>query len=99
MTGGSYSLIGGFWGGVSAVQTPGAPLLTVQRNVLTGQVTVSWPQPADGWVLDQTPALSSVPSAIVWTQVGFPYQTNAGQISVSVPSPVGSRYYRLRRAQ
>ena len=95
MTGGSYSLIGGFWGGV--IQTPGAPLLAVRRDLLTGTVTVSWPQPADGWLLDQTPALSTVPSAIVWNQVGFPYQTNAGQISVTIPSPTGARYYRLRR--
>lgn len=97
MTGGTYSLIGGFWGGVSAIQTPGAPQLTVQRDLLTGAVTVSWPVPADGWVLDQTTALSSVPTSILWTQVGFPYQTNAGRISVSIPSPIGARYYRLRR--
>ena len=29
MTGGNYSLIGGFWSIVAAIQTPGAPLLTV----------------------------------------------------------------------
>lgn len=97
LTGGAYSLIGGFWSVVSAFQTPGAPLLTVKRDLQTGVVTVSWPAPAEGWILDQTPALAPVPASIAWTAVGSPYQTNAGQISVSVPSPTGNQFYRLRR--
>ena len=97
MTGGAYSLIGGFWSVVSAIQTPGAPLLTVRRNLLNGAVTVSWPQPADGWILDQTPALNSVPASIAWSLVTSPYQTNAGQISVTISSPTNNRFYRLRR--
>lgn len=97
LSGGNYTLVGGFWSIISAVQTPGAPLLSVTRNPLTGAVMVSWPLPADGWLLDETPGLASVPSAIVWSQVGFPYQTNATQISVTLPAPAGNRFYRLRR--
>jgi hypothetical protein len=97
MTAGPYSLIGGFWSVVSTVQTPGAPLLTVRRDIVTGAVTLSWPQPADGFLLDQTPALQPIPPAIAWTQVAFPYQTNGGQISVTIPSPTNNRFYRLRR--
>ena len=97
MSGGSYSLVGGFWGIVAAIQTPGAPLLTITRNPATAAVTVSWPKPADGWVLDQTGAVTSPPAAISWSQVAFPYQTNATSTSITVPSPSGNRFYRLRK--
>ena len=32
MSGGNFTLVGGFWGVVAAVQTPGAPYLTVTRT-------------------------------------------------------------------
>ena len=83
MGGGSYSLVGGFWGILAAVQTPGAPLLSVER--LGGNVRVFWPLPATGFLLDQTTALTSPPAAIVWSQVPFPYSTNATHISVALP--------------
>jgi hypothetical protein len=51
MSGGSYTLAGGFWGLVAAVQTRGAPWLTITRTD-TNTVLVSWPLPADGWVLE-----------------------------------------------
>ena len=93
MTGASYALDGGFWGFVGAVQTGGAPLLSVER--LGTSVRVFWPLPATGFVLDQTGALGGPPAS--WLQVGFPYHTNATHISITVPAPVGNRYYRLRR--
>ena len=97
MSGGNYSLVGGFWAIVAAIQTPGAPLLTITRDPATAAVTVSWPKSADGWVLDQTSVVTSPPAAISWSQVAFPYQTNASTISISVPSPTGNRFYRLRK--
>jgi hypothetical protein len=97
MTGGSYSLVGGFWSIVAAIQSPGAPQLTVTRNPVTGAVSISWPQPADGFLLDQATTLTAPPAAISWSQVGFPYQTNGGQISITLPAPAGNRYYRLRK--
>ncbi len=93
MTGASYALDGGFWGFVGAVQTAGAPLLSVER--LGTNVRVFWPLPATGFVLDQTGTLGGPPAS--WLQVGFPYQTNATHISITVPAPVGNRFYRLRR--
>jgi hypothetical protein len=48
MTGGSYSLTGGFWS-IYAVQTPGAPLLSIA--LLNHQAIVSWPTSATGWTL------------------------------------------------
>ena len=46
MSGGAYSLTGGFWSIIAAIQTPGSPLLTV---TLAGkQATISWNRPGDG---------------------------------------------------
>jgi len=48
MTGGNYSLTGGFWA-LYAVQTPGAPLLTITYS--GNQAIVSWPPSVTGWTL------------------------------------------------
>ena len=57
MTGGSYSVTGGFWS-LYTVQTPGAPLLTIR---LTGanSATVSWPSVSTGFVLQQNASLTT----------------------------------------
>src|SRR5262245_59786856 len=47
LSGGNFSLTGGFWSLISVVQTPGAPLLTIIRSNNT--VTVSWPSPSTGF--------------------------------------------------
>ena len=97
MSGGSFTLVGGFWS-IEVIQTPGAPLLTVARNLTTGAVTVSWTRPAQGWVLDETANMAAPPMAISWSPVSAAsYQTNATHISVTIPAPAGNRYYRLRR--
>jgi hypothetical protein len=49
MTGGSYSLTGGFWSLISVVQTPGAPLLTITYS--GNQAIVSWSPSVTGWTL------------------------------------------------
>ena len=95
LTGGVYSVTGGFWPGVTLVQTPEAPLLASEL-LPGGSVRIFWPLPATGFVLDQTTALASPPAAISWSQVAFPYATNATHISITVPPGVGSKFYRLR---
>ena len=96
MNGGAYSLTGGFWSLIAAVQTPGAPALTITRT--NGAVTVSWPNPSPGWVLDTSTTLVGSPPP--WNQVSAAqYQTNATDISVTVNPPVGSAFYRLRKPQ
>ena len=93
MAGGNYILDGGFWGIVLAIQTPGAPFLSITRS--NTSVIVSWPLPATGFFLDETTTLTGAPAP--WMQVGFPYQTNATHISITVPTPAGNKFYRLRR--
>jgi hypothetical protein len=91
---GTFSLAGGFWPGVTLVQTAEAPLLA--SELIPGGVRVFWPRPATGFVLDQTAALAAPAAAISWSQVSFPYQTNATHISITVPPGAGSAFYRLR---
>ena len=95
LAGGIYSLAGGFWEVVSAVQSAGAPPLSITNSA--GTITISWPAMADGFVLDQTGALVSPPAAVSWMPVSFPYQTNATRVSITVPLPAGSHFYRLRK--
>ena len=93
LSGGNYTLQGGFWGIIAAIQTPGMPHLYVTNMAST--VMVYWPLPGTDCVLEQTPVLTS--DSIPWTQVSFPYQTNASYIYITVPGPVGNKFYRLRR--
>ena len=96
MTGGAFAVTGGFWPGVNLVQTPGTPLLASEL-LPGGSVRVFWPLPATGFVLDQTPALTSAPATNIWIQVAWPYQTNATHIFITLPPEGFSQFYRLRR--
>lgn len=90
ISGGRYSLAGGFWNGVSLVQTLGAPMLAIER--VAGGVRVFWPLPATGWLLEQNLSATGV-----WSPVSFPYTTNSTAISITAPVSSGNRFYRLRK--
>jgi hypothetical protein len=93
MTGGGYSLTGGFWaGGVGLVQTPGAPVLTLTRS--GANIVLSWAGPATGFVLQQTSALV-VNGA--WTDVAQTPVDNGNTRSVTVSLAPGNRFFRLRK--
>jgi hypothetical protein len=59
MSGGNFTLDGGFWGIIAAVQTPGAPLLRVVLTP-TNTVLVAWPASATGFNLQQQAVLGSL---------------------------------------
>src|SRR5436190_20009599 len=42
LAGGQFKLEGGFWSGVSVVQTPGSPILKI-KLLGKGQAMISWP--------------------------------------------------------
>jgi hypothetical protein len=91
MTGGLYSLTGGFWS-LFAVQTPGAPLLRIVFT-RTNTAVVSWPSPSTGFNLQQSGSLS----AASW---GVPPQTvNDDGINkfIIVSPPTGKEFYRLSK--
>jgi len=88
MSGGNYSVTGGFWALINVVQTPGAPTLYMSHSGNT--VTVYW-QNITGWSLIQsgnlaTPVGSWSASAGVTTGV-----TN----SLTLTNPAGNVFYRL----
>jgi hypothetical protein len=90
LSGGSYSVEGGFWGIISAVQTPGAPLLTV-RLTATNTIAVSWPSASEGYSLYQNANLNTTNWALVGTS-----PSNDGSTKTVIVSPiVGNRFYRL----
>ena len=91
MTGGNYSLTGGFWS-LYAVQTPGAPLLTITLNPQLSTINVSWPSPSTGWLLQQN--TNSV-SSVNWSNVTATIQDDSAMKTVVVNPPTGNRFYRL----
>jgi hypothetical protein len=87
MTGGNFSLEGGFWQAITLVQTPGAPLLLITRNGT--QATISWDTAVTGFILQSTPSLSA---PVNWQPVG-----GVANNSVNVPTTTGILFFRLRQ--
>jgi len=90
MTGGVYSVTGGFWA-LQAVQTPGAPLLSIARTA-TNTVAVWWPSPSTGWILQQN--TNSVAS-VNWSNVVTTPVDDGTHKTVIISPPTGNRFYRL----
>ena len=91
MSGGNYSVDGGFWSLLSVVQTPGAPLLTITLTT-TNTAMVSWPSPSTGFALQQnTNGLGTVN----WSNVVTSPTDNGTIKYIIVNPPSGNRFYRL----
>ena len=91
MSGGNYSIEGGFWGILAAVQTPGAPLLSIARTT-TNTVAVFWPSPSTSYQLQQN--TNSV-SSVNWSNVLSAPTDDGTTRTVIVNPPTGNRFYRL----
>ena len=92
MTNGQYSLTGGFWS-LYAVQTPGAPLLTIK---LTSPNTamVWWPSPSTGFTLQQSTNLNTTD----WATPPETVNDDGTNKFILVNPPAGiksQRFYRL----
>jgi hypothetical protein len=89
MNGGSYSLVGGFWGVIIPVQQEGSPTLYIQ-NLLDGTAKVSWVPNTPGFVLQEAMALA--PTPVSWTTPPVAYTNGA-----IIPASVQDRFFRLRK--
>jgi hypothetical protein len=89
MTGGNYSLIGGFWS-LYAVQTADASVLTILR-MTTNPTVVSWASPSTGWNLQQ----NTDPAATNWVTPAETINDNGTSKYILVNPPIGNRFYRL----
>lgn len=88
MTGGTYSLTGGFWAFLSVVQTAGAPTLYVSHSGNT--VTVFW-QNVSGWNLEQ----NSILNASAGWSTNSSWTTTGGTNYLNLTSPTGNLFFRL----
>ena len=91
MSGGNFSLDGGFWSIIAAVQLPGSPLLRIVLTT-TNTVVVAWPAPSTGFGLQQ----NSVPNAGGWGNVTNTVNVVGSENQVIVSPPTGNRFYRLK---
>jgi hypothetical protein len=92
LSGGNYALQGGFWGIISVVQTPGAPLLFIARTT-TNSVAVMWPSPSTGWKLQVN---TNGVSSLNWSNVTSGIADDGATKSLIVNPPTGNRFFRLR---
>jgi hypothetical protein len=90
MTGGSYSLTGGFWSLINVVQTTGAPALSITHA--GNRVIVSWPD-TGSYTLQQNSNLAGGS----WTSSVYTITTTNGTSSITIPSPVGNLFFRLKQ--
>ncbi|HEV2207936.1 MAG TPA: hypothetical protein VG167_04130 [Verrucomicrobiae bacterium] len=92
LSGGNYTLDGGFWGIVAAVQTPGAPRLTI-RLTGTNAVVVTWPSPSTGFSLQQ----NAIVGGGIWNPAGLTVNDNGTIKWVVVSAPAGNLFFRLKQ--
>ena len=94
LTGGDYAVTGGFWS-IYALQTPGAPLLSVTLGG-PNTVVVSWSLSATNFVLMQNPDLTVTNG---WTLSTYPITTNGDTVSITItslpPGNLGNLFFRL----
>jgi hypothetical protein len=93
MSGGNFNVDGGFWGIIAAVQTPGAPLLSIARTT-TNTVAVSWPSPSTGWTLQQN---TNGIATVNWSNAPGTIQDDGTTKTLIVNPPAGNRFFRLVR--
>ena len=91
MTGGSYSLTGGFWSLISVVQTPGLPDLTIAHS--GNSVVVSWPN-TGSYTLQQNANLAL---ANGWVTSGYSISTANCINSITITPPTGNLFFRLKQ--
>lgn len=85
LTGGVYSLIGGFWVLPLAIQTEGAPILTITLST-PGTAVISWTPVSTNWVLQERVSLISG---------GWSNAPSGPTNPVVVPATVPIKFYRL----
>ena len=90
MTGGNYSVTGGFWSLIAAVQTAGEPLLTIAKS--GNNVLVSWPN-TGSFTLQTNGNLSTG----AWASSSLTINTTNGINSALVSPPVGNLFFRLKQ--
>jgi hypothetical protein len=90
MSGGNYSLTGGFWSLITVVQTAGLPNLSIAHS--GNSVIVSWPN-TGSCTLQQNNNLAGGS----WTTTGYTINMSNGTNSITITSPTGNLFFRLAK--
>jgi hypothetical protein len=90
MSGGRFSVQGGYWGVIAVLQTPGAPALKI--TVTKTNAVISWTASASTYRLEQNSDLNTTN----WTAVGQEPVGFGAEFRVAIPPPSGNAFYRLR---
>jgi len=90
MSGGNYSVTGGFWALINVVQTPGAPTLYISHN--GNIVTVYW-QAVAGWNLVQNGNLTTTLAAWPTNSTAI---LSSGTNFVYLVNPTGNQFFKLK---
>jgi hypothetical protein len=85
LSGGNYSVTGGYWSLINVVQTPGAPTLTI--TYVGNQAVISWPPSFTGFTLQTNTTLASG----TWGN----YLGNVVNNSITNSPPKGNLFFRL----
>jgi len=91
MTGGNYSLTGGFWSTIAVMQTPGLPTLAI-TIVRPSTVVVSW-STNGSFTLQQNSSLA----AATWTSRSYLITISGCTNSSTVSPPSGNLFFRLKQ--
>jgi hypothetical protein len=89
MSGGNFSLTGGFWSLIAVVPTPGLPNLAI--TLAGNSVIVSWPNTGSA-TLQQNNNLAA-PAG--WAASGYPIAASNGTNSITITPPAGNLFFRL----
>ena len=89
MSGGQYSVTGGFWALINVVQSAGAPNLIIVPNG-PNSVKILWPN-TGSYTLQQNGNLTSGS----WTTSGYSISTANGTNSITITPPTGNLFFRL----
>jgi len=90
LTGGGYSLTGGFWSIISVVQAAGLPNLVIVPNG-PNSVQIRWPA-TGSYTLEQNNNLAATAG---WAASGYTVSTANGTNSVTISPPRGNVFFRL----
>jgi hypothetical protein len=95
LSGGNYSLTGGFRSLLSVVQTPGSPWLSIMLTA-TNTALVSWPSPSTGFSLQQN---TSGVGTVNWSNVLTTPMDDGAIKCITVNPPSEAGFYHLIQSQ
>jgi hypothetical protein len=92
MSGGNFSIQGGFWSFLAVVPTPNAPSLRLVLTT-TNTVVLAWPVTSTVTYLPEENPDVAAPD---WTGIATPPAVVGQENQVVLPPPSGNRFYRLK---